>query len=102
WGHLRSSGLTAGAFWLPSALQKAFQYLLILFGFLVRGHVAAFLEKYQLRPRYGVGHAPRGERRDIHVVAARDDQGREAKSRQLCGEIEILGGLLNLTSDRRP
>ena len=62
--------------------------------------MAAFFEKHQLRAWYGVRHAPRGQRRDIHVVAAGDDQGRKVKSRQLGSEIEILGGLRNGAAHR--
>jgi hypothetical protein len=84
-----------------SSLEEGFENLQILVGFLVRGKMPALLEKYELRTRDGMRHAPCGERSDIHVVAAGDDQGRKVKYRELCGEIEVLGGLPNGLSDRR-
>src|SRR5258708_7014986 len=67
----------------------------VLLGLFIGRQMPALLEENDLRAGDGVRHAPCRERCDIHVVAAGDDQRREAKTRELGREIEILGGLLD-------
>src|SRR3984885_4579381 len=80
--------------------QEGFEDFQILLRLLIGRKMAAFLEKDDLRTGDGVRHAPRSQRSDVHIVAARLDQGREVKTRELWREIEILGGLLDGAPDR--
>ena len=78
-----------------TSAKKGLEHLDVLVGFFVGRQMAALLKKYDLRAGDDVGHAPRREWRDVHVVAASNDESGKTKFGQLCGEVKVGRRLLN-------
>src|SRR5450432_2072331 len=75
--------------------EKSLEHLEVLIGLFISRQMPALFEEHDLCAGYRVRDAPGGERRNVHVETAGDDQGREAKIRKLWREIEVRRGLLH-------
>src|ERR1700724_4627709 len=77
---------------LSSTVQETFQHLNILIRLFIRRKMAALLEEDERGAGDGMRQSPGGERRDVHVIAAGDDQSWKLEAGQFGREVQVGGG----------